>query len=554
MKKSKIFVVLFFALLMVPELWAAPVPGSPFRLSWDAEVMKIEAGQKFYLKIGIRIPEGHYLYAGETEVDFASLEGLMVSDIDYPEAVKRRDDFGGGKVDAYEGDIAIGIAGYVPEGLYGGLHELSAKVKFKGCSPTVCFRSEEHAVVFLLDVKGAVLSDAEKPFHLPAVAKLPPEKPLEAGDFSFRDLFHISDFGELMQRGLGIAIAIVFLAGVLTSLTPCVWPVIPAVLLFVGVHPHKKFSENIVLAACLALGIVLVYSVLGMFAVAFGKNLGFLFQQRWFLVIVVLFFVAMSLSMFGLFNIRVPRGFHAWAHRLGGEGYLGAFLAGLGLGLVASPCAGPVLAALLGYVALQQNYTAGFALLFVYSLGFGMLFVVLGGFYAEIAHKLRGGPWLLWVKRTLGILLLFPAAFYMSSLFSSISGDLPEGPRVEWLQNESDALKFAKMTGRPVIVEFTARWCSPCNALEKHFFTRPEVVRLSYRLVPLKVDATVEKKETRRLIKKYGVAGWPTIIFLGADGEEYKDLRVVDYDLDLIRKNMKEAVTRSGGTDDGKTN
>lgn len=551
MKTLKTAFLLLFILLLQVTAYGAVGGNSPFQLRWDANPSKLDAGQKFYFTVNIRAPEGYYIYADDTEVDFESLEGLIVSDIDYPKTKRHEDKFTGKMVDVYEGDISIGIAGYVPEDLDAGIHELSAQIKFKGCSPSLCFRPEAHLASFVIDVGGPLAGKAR------GVQKAAlPEPPIQKNiaEMTFKGLFHITDFGALLQRGIGMTLIIVFLAGVLTSLTPCVWPVIPAVLLFVGVHPHKKFSENVLLAFCLTLGIVLIYSILGISAVAFGRNLGFLFQYRWFISLVVLFFVLMSLSMFGLFDLRMPRKWHTWAHKLGGEGYRGAFLAGLGLGLVASPCAGPVLAALLGYVALQGDYLKGFGLLLVYSFGFGLLFVFLGGFYAEIAHKLRGGPWLVWVRRVLGIILLFPAAFYMGSLFNWGGSDVPEGPRIEWIVSDADAIRFARMTGRPVMIEFTADWCPPCLALEKHFFTKPDIIRLSYRLVPVRVDATKENKYVARLTEEYDVVGWPTILFLSPDGKPYKDLRVSDYDPDMIRKHMKEAILRAGEEDDGKGN
>jgi thiol:disulfide interchange protein DsbD len=552
MKKILFGIASFFAVVLICSLTshASYQDESPFQVTWDSAHVKLKAGDTFNLGVTIRMPEGYYLYSDETEVDFKSLEGLIISDIDYPATVKRDDKYTGKSIDAYEGEVAIGISGYVPDGLEGGVHELDAVVRLKGCSPTLCYRPEERPVTFTFDVESTVPPSAEGPAeHKELKEKAEGAVPTAETRASLMDLIRTGEFSNILSRGLLITILIVFLAGVLTSLTPCVWPIIPAVLIFVGVHPHKKFRENLMLAACLTLGLTIVYSLLGLVAVAFGRNLGFLFQFRWFIVVVILFFVFMSLSMFGLFDVRMPRRLHEKLHRLGGEGYLGAFLAGLGLGLVASPCAGPVIAALLGYVALQRDYISGFGLLFVYSIGFGLLFIILGACFGELAHKLRGGPWLVWVKRTLGILLLFPAAFYMGSLFSWGGRTISDRPKIEWINSEADALKFATMTNRPIMMEFTANWCPPCKSLERSFFQRPDIVKLSYQLVPFKVDATVEDKEVRRLIRKYKVMGWPTVIFLAPDGSQYEDLRVSDYNPEGLEKSMAEALKRQGGKD-----
>lgn len=539
-------------------LWTSGVSAgssSPFQVIGDDGPLSLRGGDAFARRVTIRVPEGHYLYAAETDVDFLSLEGLLITDIRYPKSSRYVDPYLGKEVDIFRGDVVIEIRGRVPGGLDAGEHDLIARVSFRGCSPTVCFRPAEAEVAFRIDVVPT--AEAVKPtppsleaVPLPAPEGAPPEVP--AG--GIRGLLEVQDFAVLMERGLFWTILIVFIAGILTSLTPCVWPVIPVVLLFVGVHPHKRLWENFLLAATLVAGLVLVYAILGIAAVGLGKNLGFLYQQRWFLVLIVLFFLAMSLAMFGVFDLRLPRRWQHKLHKLGGQGYRGAFLAGMGTGLVASPCAGPVLAAVLGHVALQRNYVAGFALLVVYGIGMGLLFVVLGACYGELAGKLKSGPWMLWVRRLLGVLLLFPAAFYMGSLFRwSGDGIFWGGPasRIAWTASEPEALREAAEAEKAVMIEFGAKWCPPCQALDRNFFSRPEIEELSGRLVALRVDATVETPEVRAMIEKHKVVGWPTVLFLDPMGRPYRDLRVGNYNPAAIERAMREAVRRTGKADEG---
>nr|HPQ81913.1 cytochrome c biogenesis protein CcdA [bacterium] len=363
------------SLLLLPAEASVERRGkSPFSFSPEGGAVELSQGSPFEFEMTIGVPEGHYLYADEVEVDFVSLEGLMVSDVSLPESVEFADPFIGKRVEVLRGDVRIIISGFVPEGLSPGLHELVARVSFRGCSPTICYRAEDREVLFDVRVlPPAGIDDTEAP-DFKAEAEFPPS--VSAGEGAGQGLLallDVKDFGNLIERGLTLTLAIVFVAGILTSLTPCVWPVIPLVLLFVGIRPQRRFHQNLMTAVTLVAGLILVYALLGVAAAFLGKSLGFLYQQRWFLALVVLFFLSMSLAMLGVFDVRMPKRLQARLERMGGRGYKGAFLAGMGTGLIASPCAGPILAALLGYVALTRSYAAGFSLLVVYGIGMGLM-------------------------------------------------------------------------------------------------------------------------------------------------------------------------------------
>lgn len=547
MKSLKTGIVMLTVVLLAKVAMASIGPATPFRVLWDDKSRQVGIGDEFDISLSIEMPEEYYIYADDTEIDFASLEGLIIEKIDYPEPVKYDDSFVGKTVDVYQGRVKLGISGRVPEGLSPGERDLTVILRFRGCSPTLCYRPEQREIPIKLDVTETAPEVKEVAPRVVERVKSP------SGEPGFMNMLKTRDFSVLLEEGTIYAVLIVFLAGILTSLTPCVWPVIPAVLLFVGVHPHKRFYENLLIAASLVAGLVLTYSLLGIAVVAFGKNLGFLYQQKWFLALVVIFFLAMGLSLLGLFEMRIPARWHGFIHKLGGEGYRGAFLAGIGLGLVASPCAGPVLAALLGYVALQGSYIRGFALLLVYGIGMGLIMMLLGAGYGELAGKLKGGRWMIWIKRALGVILLIPAAFYLSVLIGIGEDEHIIGERsgIEWMTDEREALRIASETGRPVMIEFTAAWCPPCRKLEDDFFDRTNIVSLSYMMVPLRVDATVETAKVRRLIEKYRVVGWPTVVFLTPEGKRMRKLRISDYAPEDLEESMKEAICRAKGIERG---
>jgi thiol:disulfide interchange protein DsbD len=182
---------------------------------------------------------------------------------------------------------------------------------------------------------------------------------------------------EIIKRKF-LAFLFVFAIGLLTSLTPCIYPMIPITIAVLGKEAHARSRwQNILVSICYVLGIGVTFSALGVFAASTGALFGSFMSSAWVLGFVCLVFFAMSLSMFGLFEIQAPQflrdGILSHLHL---HGYLGAFVSGLLAGVVASPCVGPVLVGVLTFVAQTQSLWLGFWLLFTYALGMGVLFLV----------------------------------------------------------------------------------------------------------------------------------------------------------------------------------
>ncbi len=182
-------------------------------------------------------------------------------------------------------------------------------------------------------------------------------------------------------------------------------------------------------------------------------------------------------------------------------------------------------------------------------MGMGLIMVLLGAGYGELAGKLKGGAWMVWIKRALGVILLIPAAFYLGALvgFTDDRPVMMGEQRIEWLSSEKEALALARAEHKPVMMEFTASWCPPCQKLEDDFFSQAKIVGLGMMTAPLRVDASAETPQVRRLIQKYGVFGWPTVIFLAPDGRPMKELRVNDFNPEAIEEGLKEAICRTKG-------
>src|SRR6266478_9234036 len=219
--------------------------------------------------------------------------------------------------------------------------------------------------------------------------------------------------------------AVLFLGGVLTSLTPCVYPLIPITVGIFGGGQSQHRSRSVALSATYVAGIAATYSALGVFAALSGKAFGAVLSSPAVVVLLAVFLVALAASMFGAFEIALPSALQQKLSGVRAAGFAGAFGMGLVAGIIAAPCTGPVLAGVLTYVAAQRNAVLGFWMLFTYAIGMGLLFFVLG---ATSLRLPRSGPWMETVKSVLGIALV-AAAVALVLPFLPRPGSLPLSAR-----------------------------------------------------------------------------------------------------------------------------
>ena len=155
-----------------------------------------------------------------------------------------------------------------------------------------------------------------------------------------------------------------------------------------------------------------------------------------------------------------------------------------------------------------------------------------------------------WMKRVLGLVLLLPAAFYLSTALG-VGGASPpsKGPHVAWVDDLEHAKSYAQESDRPIMVDFSAEWCLPCKELDHRTFVQPEVVDATSDIVTLRADLTESATPAVAAIRKqFAIKGVPTIVFLDKNGAERKDLRVfgfVDGDEFLERVNRLKKTDRA---------
>jgi cytochrome c-type biogenesis protein len=210
------------------------------------------------------------------------------------------------------------------------------------------------------------------------------------------------------------ASAALFVAGLATSLTPCVYPMIPITAGILGGAGTERRSRGRTLSLTLAyvLGVALVYSLLGLIAGLSGTLFGTVSSSPWALFLMGNLLLVFGLALLDVFTVKVPARAAAWAGRIRGDSLGGVFALGATSGLVAAPCGAPAFAAVLTFVSTTGSAALGFLYLFVFSLGLTALLVVVGLSSGRLAALPRSGAWTLAIKRFGGVLLLAMAEYY----------------------------------------------------------------------------------------------------------------------------------------------
>jgi len=219
------------------------------------------------------------------------------------------------------------------------------------------------------------------------------------------------DAARFLESGsLAIGAAVVFAGGLLTALTPCVYPLIPITVSVFGARKAESRGKALLLTTSYIVGMGVVFSALGILAAKTGQAFGSLLGHPAVVTGLAVFLLLLASSMFGAFELALPERLQTRLTSVGGAGVAGAFLMGSVSGFLAAPCTGPVLTGLLAFVAKTANTTLGATLLFIYALGIGVPFFVLG---VSTVRLPRGGVWMEWVKSVLGIMLVALALTYL---------------------------------------------------------------------------------------------------------------------------------------------
>lgn len=365
----------------------------------------------------------------------------------------------------------------------------------------------------------------------------------------------------------------IFLLGLGLNLTPCVYPMLSITIsLFRSQHETSRFHAFIK-SVVYVLGMATIYSTLGVLTAFTGSLFGAALQSKWVLLGIGVIMTSMAASLFGFYIIQAPQWLTKAASKKGSD-LIGVFLSGLFVGVFAAPCIGPLIIALIAFVAQKGDPVFAFRTFFIMSMGLGLPYIILGTF-AGLAHKLpRSGVWLIWVDRLFGTILLSVGCFYFilalyppllpwllpaalvlggiylgyieksnkySSkfiMFKRAAGALAiaagiaihvMAPAQEVVWEKYDAAKFsqAQASKKPIVMDFFADWCIPCHELDRFTYSNAEVIKELDSFARFKVDLTNPDDEaTQKLIDDFEVLGVPTVLFIDSSGKEVKEARL----------------------------
>jgi len=203
----------------------------------------------------------------------------------------------------------------------------------------------------------------------------------------------------------------VFLGGVVVSLTPCIYPLIPITAGYIGIRSGGSKLKGLVLSLIYVTGLAITYSILGLLASLTGSLFGKISSHPIAYIFVGMAVIIFGLSMLDLFPITLPNMIRIPDHKK--SGFISTFLLGLSSGLIVGPCLTPVLGAILAYLVTKKNILYGMTLLFTFAYGMGLILVVVGTFSSLLVGLPKSGKWMSYIQKIGGVILLGMGIYFI---------------------------------------------------------------------------------------------------------------------------------------------
>ena len=581
-------------------------------------VDRIRAGDKFNVAVALEIDSGYHInahkpsleYLQATTVQFDAPSGIRIGEPRYPAPGLRKFEFAPDQeLAVHEGTVFITAEAEADKFIKPGDAVIHARVTVQSCNDKLCLAPADLAVEIPIKVvaSGQAVKNANADIFTKASAQPETSSVAESSgrlvEYQGGSSNSVAD--KLATGGIVSVLLGVFFAGLLLNTTPCVYPIIPITIGFfvnqsAAQEGKPKISKTFFMASMYVLGMALTYSALGVIAAKSGGLFGALLQNPIVLIVLAGLMVALSLSMFGVYEFKLPESLNrmATSSTQSTSGMLGAFVMGLTMGIVAAPCIGPFVLGLLVHVGTKGSAAYGFMLFFVLALGLGLPYLVLGTFSGALKTLPRSGLWMVTVRKVFGLVLIGMALYFLMPLMGSstkyvfvaffalsalyllfweagrtkpkqfawvlraigvgaaaiaIVMALPKKIEAEipWQPYSEQALLEAERAGKGVIVDTFADWCIPCKELDQSTFTNAAVKTEAERFVTLKLDLTRSDRgsEAARAKDRFGIRGVPTVIFLDGAGKERAELRLEGFEKPnafLARLKQVESPAKTG--------
>lgn len=232
--------------------------------------------------------------------------------------------------------------------------------------------------------------------------------------FAFLQIEPAGGLSEALSSSPLLALGVLFGAGILTSLTPCVYPMIPITAAVVAGTSREDQSKarTVGLTLTYAVGLASLYAFLGALAGVSGQLFGAVSASPWARLAIGNLLILFALAMLDVIPVPVPRKLMERASRTEGGSYGAVFVMGAMSGVVAAPCGAPAFAVVLTWVAATQAGLMGFVYLFVFSFGMTALLIVVGIFSGAVTLLPSSGSWMIWVKRAAALIMIGMAEYY----------------------------------------------------------------------------------------------------------------------------------------------
>ena len=541
---------------------------------------KVHPGSQFQIAVVVEIAKGWHVNANPakesfiaTEVTLPEVAHLTFGEVVYPagEVLKLGSI---GEAPVYHDTITIGIQADLSQTASVGSSTLDFQLQYQACDDAQCLLPE--TLTFSIPIEVVGIEDTVQRINEAVFANIEfAALPGSAGDEGSLER-------ALSGGRVWLAFLLVFAGGILTSLTPCVYPLIPITVSIFGANESAGLFKSFLLSVVYVIGIVVMYAILGVAVASTGAVFGQIMANPWVVGFISLILVTLGLSMFGVFEIRLPYSVQNRLNTVGGAGFAGAFAMGTVAGVIAAPCTGPALAVVLTYIATTGSLFLGFWLMFTYALGMGLLFIGIGTFSGLLSALPRSGGWMYVLENVFGIAIITMALYFLKDVFQplqnflqnslpffAIAGGLvlvglwlgkltqrfsgiparlkyqkacglllavigafmfvggiqqPAGPQLNWVYDEAEGFEIAQQENKLVMLDFYASWCAACNELDHQTYADPVVADRLADYVNVKLDFTRTSETTKALTEKYEIPGLPVVIFLDADRKVLKRL------------------------------